>query len=115
MKYHLEEIKNLIHDIREEYNVSLKSNYSDYCDYDIYQTPANYECNTSASTGANTNATDAQHYKQEEYKNKNEKNGLTPPFFSSSNKYKTFDQIDREEADKAFEIASRRFLANEEE
>jgi len=80
------------------------------CDYDFYQNPANYERDTNVRTNDPTKGTKAGHYKQEEYKN--EKNGKGLPFSFCKSSPKTFDELDCERADRAFELARSKFLAD---
>ena len=99
--------------VTENEQVTTRLTVCNYGKYDIKKNQSGAQTQRQRTT----NGTASEHHRQTDNNDnneKNEKNGLTPPVFSSSskNKYKTFDQIDREEADRAFEIASRRFLAN---
>ena len=84
------------------------------CEYDFYQNPGNYECNSSANVSAITSAETSHCDKQECNKNDKNKEGGKPTNLSSKPVYlKTFEELARERADEAFERAARRFLADE--
>ena len=87
--------------------ITTRLTVCNYGKYDIKRSASKQQACSSRAVSVQQACTD-----NNDNNEKNEKNGLTPPFSSSKNKYKTFDQIDREEADRAFKIASRRFLAN---
>jgi hypothetical protein len=76
------------------------------CDYEFYQNPANYECNTTVNTNVTTKMTEAKHDKQEYLKNDKKKERFGPP--------KSFYQMDCERAAAAFEQARKKFLESAE-
>ena len=68
------------------------------CDYDIYQSPDNYEIRTGAHIGTASDTTADPHYKQECNKNDKNKEGGKPTPFSFKKPYlETFESRVREE------------------